>query len=347
MGDQLRVVVMNSFNHDYASAFRTSLARLGLQAEVIDLPNIELADLTPGKVRHIRHLLTPSAPEQIVIFCPGIMEMFIDGPHHSVHFSVYRAWHDEGASSVLPHPWSVHAAPPRAAIAWTEKPALRAGFMGSIYDDAALVRLGRRLPRPIKRWLLTGRYLRHARMTACAYASGLPVRFALAFPRVEALEALERQAADQDDFDVRIIGTGGFTGLPDAKARYVDEMIASTYVLCPRGSENFSFRVYEAFLYGRVPVIIDTDMVLPSQIPWRDLALIIPYDGLDGVAQSIRDDYERTDAARFIARQRAALDLMQELGTGYWLDEALGGIVRMRRAARETTSACRLRPLSI
>jgi hypothetical protein len=53
-----------------------------------------------------------------------------------------------------------------------------------------------------------------------------------------------------------------------------------TYVVCPRGTENYSFRIYEALGRGKIPVIIDTDMVLPKEIDWDHLSIRIPYESL-------------------------------------------------------------------
>jgi hypothetical protein len=100
-----------------------------------------------------------------------------------------------------------------------------------------------------------------------------------------------------------------------------------TYIICPRGIENFSFRVYEALKYGRIPVIIDTEMVLPTEIDWGQVAIRIPYDRLNDVYDIILNDYRSRSADEFIMRQRAAFSTMSELESMRWLTKRLRNIL--------------------
>lgn len=54
-------------------------------------------------------------------------------------------------------------------------------------------------------------------------------------------------------------------GIPKLQARreYYKNMMGSLYTLCMRGCGNFSYRFYEALSFGRVPIFVDTDCVLP------------------------------------------------------------------------------------
>ena len=100
-----------------------------------------------------------------------------------------------------------------------------------------------------------------------------------------------------------------------------------TYVICPRGIENFSFRVYEALKYGRIPVIIDTEMVLPTEIDWDQVAIRIPYDRLNDLYDIILNDYCSRSADEFIERQRIAFSTMIELESMTWLTCRLRDVV--------------------
>ncbi len=50
----------------------------------------------------------------------------------------------------------------------------------------------------------------------------------------------------------------------------------SEFCFCPRGTGNFSIRFYETLYYGRIPVIIDTDIILPFEniIEWNKYIVI-------------------------------------------------------------------------
>ena len=58
---------------------------------------------------------------------------------------------------------------------------------------------------------------------------------------------------------------------------FVQNMQSSLYALCVRGTGNFSYRLGEAFMMGRVPVILDTDMLLPFEniLPYKDNCIMV------------------------------------------------------------------------
>ncbi len=48
-----------------------------------------------------------------------------------------------------------------------------------------------------------------------------------------------------------------------ARQTFYNNMLSGSFSLCIRGNGNFSYRFYEALSFGRIPVLIDTDCVLP------------------------------------------------------------------------------------
>lgn len=48
-----------------------------------------------------------------------------------------------------------------------------------------------------------------------------------------------------------------------ARKEYFTNMENNLFVFCYRGAGNFSYRLYETFMMGRIPIIINTDCVLP------------------------------------------------------------------------------------
>jgi hypothetical protein len=171
----------------------------------------------------------------------------------------------------------------------------------------------------LKRWILSGHHLRAPSVLAALNAARLPLKYAMTFPRAETLRALEDYAGNAH-LDLRIVDTGGFTGLPKQIAQYQRHMRDITYVLCPRGIENYSFRFYEALKFGRVPVLVDTDMVLPEGVAWDELIVRVPYDQLGDIGNFITRDYERLSAAGFRKRQEKALKVMKRLCAGGWAE---------------------------
>ena len=60
--------------------------------------------------------------------------------------------------------------------------------------------------------------------------------------------------------------------------RFQRSIRESAFVLCPRGGGTSSFRIYEAMMLGRVPVIVSDQMVLPTGPRWEEFALRVPED---------------------------------------------------------------------
>ena len=98
-----------------------------------------------------------------------------------------------------------------------------------------------------------------------AKAEGLSLR-AKALGRLEAADGIECNFGRLTKF------AGGIHELPTAereaartasRERFHTNMAGSPYTLCLRGAGNFSYRLYEVFSRGRIPLYVDTDTVLP------------------------------------------------------------------------------------
>ena len=74
--------------------------------------------------------------------------------------------------------------------------------------------------------------------------------------------------------DCNIVDKGCFRG--GTTYELIDNYKTSEFCFCPRGSGNFSIRFYETLYYGRIPVLIDTDILLPfaNQIEWEKYIVI-------------------------------------------------------------------------
>lgn len=61
----------------------------------------------------------------------------------------------------------------------------------------------------------------------------------------------------------------------EGQRRYLRTMLASAFVLCPRGFGTSSFRLFEAMRLGRAPVILADDWVAPLGPAWPDCSIRI------------------------------------------------------------------------
>lgn len=73
---------------------------------------------------------------------------------------------------------------------------------------------------------------------------------------------------------------------------FINNTAKCDYVLCVRGSGNFSGRFYMALNAGRIPVVIDTDVVIPEE---KHLHMIkIPINSIQNVGELILEHFETT-----------------------------------------------------
>ena len=56
-----------------------------------------------------------------------------------------------------------------------------------------------------------------------------------------------------------------------ARQEYFQNMENNVFTFCYRGAGNFSYRLYETFMMGRIPIFINTDCVLPFWDQWKHL----------------------------------------------------------------------------
>ncbi len=101
--------------------------------------------------------------------------------------------------------------------------------------------------------------------------------------RSKAIEALSRSERVETNFIIRRAFWAGamhegkldINAAQSARQEFVQNIVGSDYVLCTRGAGNFSYRLYETLSCGRIPVLVDTDCVLPYEnlIDWSHLCV--------------------------------------------------------------------------
>ncbi len=325
------LVVIESLHFDYAEAFESAFEQLGADAEVIRIPFFLIDTITNERLENIIDLLREKSKSHLLIFCPGTQEWFFGEADYLFVFSAYRSWWQPQKMKVLPHVWSHVTTPPYGDLTWTRKPPLRVGFMGADYLRSRLVQIVLRLPTKLKKWLLHGYYLKHARLLARLYQVGVSLQFINAFVRADTLKTLDAKKRKHPEIETEIVVTDAFTQSGQNQNRYVDHLKEMTYIVCPRGVENFSFRAYEALRFGRIPVIIDTEMVLPEKIDWKALALHVPFESLQDVYEIILNDYNSRTAREFLDRQKLAFATTNELDSMSWLRELLSEVTSVSR----------------
>jgi hypothetical protein len=98
-----------------------------------------------------------------------------------------------------------------------------------------------------------------------------------------------------------------------ARREYLENMIGSDYVLCVRGDGNWSVRFYEAMCLGRIPVVVDTDLVMPYDflLEWRDYGVWIDRSDIANIGEHVAAFHERLSEPEFEDLQRECRGLWE------------------------------------
>lgn len=107
-------------------------------------------------------------------------------------------------------------------------------------------------------------------------------RFLFSFVGDSATHPVRQQILKLKHPDALLRAASGVSamGMDDAQReafqrRYIEEMLESLFVLCPRGLGPASMRLFEAMEMGRAPVIIGDSWLPVAKLPWADFAFFV------------------------------------------------------------------------
>lgn len=100
---------------------------------------------------------------------------------------------------------------------------------------------------------------------------------------------------------------------------YLDNLQNADFVLAPRGDTNTSTRFFEALSLGQIPILIDTECVLPLEkyIDYDSFILRVPHTEMHLLPEYVLEFYRSLSNEEFIAMQqraRAAYEQFLEVG---------------------------------
>ena len=83
-----------------------------------------------------------------------------------------------------------------------------------------------------------------------------------------------------------------------AKKEYVHNIDSNLFTFCYRGGGNFSYRLYDVLMMGRIPILITTDSVFPHENKYNinDIGIVIEENNLSkmndkNLVEKINDYY--------------------------------------------------------
>ena len=130
--------------------------------------------------------------------------------------------------------------------------------------------------------------------------------------RRKMIAACERSSLVKNNFIIRRSFSGALRTieLPPEKARkqFVENLRESDFVLAPKGDGNYSNRFLEALSMGRIPVLVDTDAVLPLEdlIDYSKIVVRVPMNQVHRTPELIHEFYDGLSNQEWQERQKLA-----------------------------------------
>lgn len=130
--------------------------------------------------------------------------------------------------------------------------------------------------------------------------------------RKKALKVLQKSSRVRTNFLIRDSFSGHrFTMKLDpiiARQEYISNMLNSDLALAVKGGGNNSLRFYEALSLGRVPLLLDTDCILPLAdiINYKEFVLFVDFRELDKIDVIAADFYQKLSAEDWLEMQTKA-----------------------------------------
>lgn len=93
-----------------------------------------------------------------------------------------------------------------------------------------------------------------------------------------------------------------------ARREFIESIQHADFVLTPKGDGNYSNRFLETLSFGRIPVVIDTEVVLPleERIDYSKIMVRVPMGKVSQTPRYIREWYDALTPEEWKERQRLA-----------------------------------------
>ncbi len=124
----------------------------------------------------------------------------------------------------------------------------------------------------------------------------------------------------ETDFIFRDKYRGGFTSEENKKKTTIEfykNLYENPYTFCMRGGGNFSVRFYETLAVGRIPVLLDTDCLLPlaNNINWNEHCIILNDSEYKSLSNKIVNFHNNINEKGFIEIQNSNRKLWEDFLT--------------------------------
>ncbi len=153
----------------------------------------------------------------------------------------------------------------------------------------------------LQNWLANIKY--HAGISAVVpILHGFPVDL-----RAKTLNLLNQSGNTKCNFIIRDLYRGGVSKkIPNlnshtVRAEFVNNIFDNAYNVCVRGGGNFSKRFYETLACGRIPILVNTDVMLPYQefIEWKKRVVWVELSEIGKIAEKVMEFHSQFSPSEF------------------------------------------------
>ncbi|MFH0770277.1 MAG: exostosin family protein [Candidatus Peregrinibacteria bacterium] len=136
--------------------------------------------------------------------------------------------------------------------------------------------------------------------------------------RRRAIRSLQESSAVRSNFLIRRSYSGHRDTIhldpEQARREYIANLRDCDFALVVKGDGNYSYRFYEALSLGRIPLLLDTDCVLPraDSVPYDDIMVRVDFREIGSIADRVRAAFDAMSAEEFVRRQKRAREVFEK-----------------------------------
>ena len=126
--------------------------------------------------------------------------------------------------------------------------------------------------------------------------------------RKEALNVLKKSNIKVNHDEIFSFFQNPYEDKRTGRYRFFKNLQENIFILTPRGCGNFSYRFYETMCFGRIPVFVNTDCVLPFEnlIDYKNEIVFVEENELEKLPEKIIEYCDKYD---LIERQQRCRDI--------------------------------------
>ncbi|MEQ9625957.1 exostosin domain-containing protein [Coleofasciculus chthonoplastes] len=148
--------------------------------------------------------------------------------------------------------------------------------------------------------------------------------------RTDTMQVIEKDSRIKADFIGRKQEGMSPNVQGNLRQQFLDNLMGNAYALCVRGTDNYSWRFYEALSLGKIPILIDTDCMLPleEEIPWDQLIVRVPSTRLPELPDRLTEWHSRLSPSEFRDLQRELRSLFERLTPAQFYPQLLRKVLQ-------------------